>query len=171
MNTKEITLIAILSSVIFITGLIKIPSIVPGFEFQLSAPVAVAICAVFGFRKYITAGIIASIIALFIGAANINNIIVAMSFRIAVGAVISLIGINPMTIIISGPIGTAFARFILSIILGVSYIPLLGSAVIGMIFTAITSPIIYGVIIKVVERTSFRQYTRSRFTVIANKRE
>ena len=38
------------------SGSFKIPGLVPGTEFQLSAPIAVAICGVFGFKKYIIAG-------------------------------------------------------------------------------------------------------------------
>ena len=36
---------------ISILGSIKIPNIIPGIEFQLSAPLAVAICSVFGFKN------------------------------------------------------------------------------------------------------------------------
>ena len=48
---------ALLAVLIAVSGTFRIPGIVPGTEFQLSAPIAVAICGVFGFKKYITAGI------------------------------------------------------------------------------------------------------------------
>lgn len=55
MNTmsqiRQITEIGILTAMITILGAIKIPNLVPGIEFQLSAPLAVAICAAFGFKK------------------------------------------------------------------------------------------------------------------------
>ena len=50
---RQITEIGILTAMITILGAIKIPNLVPGIEFQLSAPLAVAICAAFGFKKYI----------------------------------------------------------------------------------------------------------------------
>ena len=52
-NIRYITEIAILTAMITVLGAIKIPNVIPGIEFQLSAPLAVAICAVFGFKKYI----------------------------------------------------------------------------------------------------------------------
>ena len=61
-NIRYITEIAILTAMITVLGAIKIPNIIPGIEFQLSAPLAVAICAVFGFKKYIISGIIFTIV-------------------------------------------------------------------------------------------------------------
>ena len=52
-KTSTLCEIAILVAMISILGSIKIPNIIPGIEFQLSAPLAVAICSVFGFKKYI----------------------------------------------------------------------------------------------------------------------
>lgn len=158
MKTKNISLLAMLSTIIVISGLIKIPSIVPGAEFQLSAPLAVVICAIFGFRRYITAGIVASIISFVIGAANINNIIVAMIFRIVVGLVIALFGVKMYTLIISGPLGTAFARLVLSFILGVEFIPLVTTAIFGMLMTAVVSPLIYSSVIRIVKKSAFAEY-------------
>ena len=50
-NIRYITEIAILTAMITVLGAIKIPNVIPGIEFQLSAPLAVAICAVFGFNR------------------------------------------------------------------------------------------------------------------------
>ena len=50
-NIRYITEVAILTAMITVLGAIKIPNVIPGIEFQLSAPLAVAICAVFGFKK------------------------------------------------------------------------------------------------------------------------
>ena len=54
--------IGILTAMMTILGGIKIPNLIPGVEFQLSAPLAVAICAAFGFRKYIICGCLSSLI-------------------------------------------------------------------------------------------------------------
>ena len=48
---------ALLAAFIAVSGSFKIPSLIPGSEFQLSAPVAVAACGIFGIKKYLTAGI------------------------------------------------------------------------------------------------------------------
>ena len=48
---RQITEIGILTAMITILGAIKIPNLVPGIEFQLSAPLAVAICAAFGLKS------------------------------------------------------------------------------------------------------------------------
>ena len=58
---RQITEIGILTAMITILGAIKIPNLVPGIEFQLSAPLAVAICAAFGFKKYIISGCLSSL--------------------------------------------------------------------------------------------------------------
>ena len=78
---------ALLAALIGVSGSFKIPGLVPGTEFQLSAPIAVAICGVFGFKKYIIAGVLASLLSLALGTHTILNVTISMSFRLAVGAV------------------------------------------------------------------------------------
>ena len=56
MYRKKIQLLAetaLLAAFITISGAFKLPGLLPGTEFQLSAPVAVAVCGVFGIRKYL----------------------------------------------------------------------------------------------------------------------
>lgn len=74
-NIRYITEIAILTAMITVLGAIKIPNVIPGIEFQLSAPLAVAICAVFGFKKYIISGCLSSLIGLALGTQTILNVI------------------------------------------------------------------------------------------------
>lgn len=83
---------ALLAALIGVSGSFKIPGLVPGTEFQLSAPIAVAICGVFGFKKYIIAGVLASLLSLALGTHTILNVTISMSFRLAVGAVWLLLG-------------------------------------------------------------------------------
>ena len=64
--------IAILTAMMTILGGIKIPNLISGVEFQLSAPLAVAICAAFGFRKYIICGCLSSLIGLVLGTQNLQ---------------------------------------------------------------------------------------------------
>lgn len=42
---------ALLAAFIAVSGSFKIPSLIPGSEFQLSAPVAVAACGIFGIKN------------------------------------------------------------------------------------------------------------------------
>ena len=78
---------AMLAVLIAVSGVFRIPGLVPGTEFQLSAPIAVAICGVFGFKKYLIAGILASLLSMKMGTATILNVAVAMTFRVVVGLV------------------------------------------------------------------------------------
>lgn len=89
-KTSTLCEIAILVAMISILGSIKIPNIIPGIEFQLSAPLAVAICSVFGFKKYIISGILSSVICLVLGTQNILNVAIAMQFRLIVGLLLYL---------------------------------------------------------------------------------
>ncbi|RID84079.1 hypothetical protein D1953_14640 [Peribacillus asahii] len=137
-TTYDLALIALLASFIAITGAIKIPIGIPGSEFQLSAPIAVAIAAIFGFKRYLLAGILASLILFLLGIHNLLNIEIAMTFRIVAGGIVALFGTSLPVLILAGPIGTVVARFVLAITLGVPSGPLLLAAIPGMTFTALT---------------------------------
>ncbi len=143
--TKERKLIvdctetALLAGLIAISGTFRIPGIVPGTEFQLSAPIAVAICGVFGFKKYITAGILASLIGLGMGTATVLNVAIQMAFRLGVGAFWMLTGSNRFFYIFSGPFGTILARVLMYFLLGKGLTLMLIAAAPGMAFTAITA--------------------------------
>jgi thiamine transporter ThiT len=80
-KTSTLCEIAILVAMISILGSIKIPNIIPGIEFQLSAPLAVAICSVFGFKKYIISGILSSVICLALGTQNGKNLNPLLQFH------------------------------------------------------------------------------------------
>ncbi len=130
---------ALLAVLIAVSGTFRIPGIVPGTEFQLSAPIAVAICGVFGFKKYITAGIIASLLGLGMGTATILNVAIQMAFRLGVGVFWLLSGSNKLFYIFSGPIGTALARVVMYFLLGKGLTLMLIAAAPGMAFTAATA--------------------------------
>ncbi len=138
--------IGILTAMMTILGGIKIPNLIPGVEFQLSAPLAVAICAAFGFRKYIICGCLSSLIGLVLGTQNLLNVAIAMQFRLIVGLIL-WIGKNRMwSILISGHIASAIARITIGLSFGKMVIPMLVMAVPGMIFTVIVSPIFYSIL-------------------------
>lgn len=140
---KELTSIALLGVLILISGSFKIPSPVAGGEFQLSAPIAVLICACFGFKRYIIAGVLASMLGMLLGMHNIINVLVQMVFRVVTGGTMAVLGTNLLTVCISGPLGTFAARLALWQVTGVSWQVLTAAAFPGMIFTAITAGAFY----------------------------
>lgn len=163
-KTKEITLISLLSVIIAISGTFKLPGLIPGTEFQMSAPIAIGICATFGFKKYITAGIIASFINLMLGTHTILNVIVAMVFRIVAGGMISYFGTGIIIISIAGPIGSFIGRLAMSWIVGTAFKPLVIAALPGMIYTLFSSYFIYKVIYKIVKNTTYRDFIKCKET-------
>lgn len=138
-KSRWITETALLTALITVTGAVKLPGIIPGTEFQLSAPLAVAICTVFGFGKYITAGVLSSIIGLILGTQNIINVMIAMIFRLTVGGVLSSFGTSWPVVVLAGPIGSTAARLALSGVIGKAALPLLLAAAPGMLYTAIAA--------------------------------
>ena len=140
---QQITCTAMLGAIILLSGSFKIPSPVAGGEFQLSAPIAVLICAYFGFKRYLIAGIIASLLGLMLGTANILNVMIAMVFRIVAGGLVSIAGTSLPVIAVSGPLGTLAARLVMGQVLQVNWMVLAAAAVPGMIFTAIAAVLLY----------------------------
>lgn len=112
-KTVEMSKICMLTSLIVITGMIKIPSPIPGAEFQLSAPIAVAIAVVFGFWRYIIAGILASFIMFLTGLNTIINIEIAMIFRIVAGGIAAFFGNRILLLIFADSLWLAAARLAL----------------------------------------------------------
>jgi hypothetical protein len=138
-NTRRLTEIALLTTLITISGAIKLPGLFPGTEFQLSAPLAVAICGVFGFTKYIIAGILASLLGLILGTQTLLNVAIAMIFRLVVGICLTVFGTSWPVLAVAGPLGSSVARLALGGILGKGVVPLLFAAVPGMVYTALTA--------------------------------
>lgn len=112
---REISEIALLAAFIAVSGAFKLPSFIPGSEFQLSAPIAVAICGVFGIKKYLLAGILASAGGLLLGTQTIFNVLIAMLFRIVVALLYAVLGKTKIFYLLSGPVASSAARFALSL--------------------------------------------------------
>lgn len=155
---RELTLISLLSVIIAISGIIKLPGIIPGTEFQMSAPIAIGICATFGFKRYIFSGIIASCINLLMGTHTILNVIVAMSFRIVGGGLIGIFGNGIIVVTTAGPVGTIFGRVVMSYITGVQAKVLIISASIGMLYTAMLSYITFKLIKSITIKTPYKNF-------------
>ena len=148
-KVHDLTEVALLAALITITGAIKLPSLLPGMEFQLSAPLAVAICVVFGFKKYIVAGLLSSMAGLILGTHNLFNVAIAMQFRLVVGAMIALFGRRLWVVALAGPLGTLTARLTLSLVVGKAASALVLAALPGMIFTLFAAPVLVRVLQKV----------------------
>lgn len=137
MGSRAISEIGLLTALIAVTGAFRLPSIFPGADFQLSAPAAVAVCGVFGFKKYIVAGTLASAIGLITGTQTVFSVGIAFVFRLTAGCVVALHRRNLWVIAIAGPIATGVSRLCFSYVLGVPFQPLLLAAAPGMLYTAV----------------------------------
>jgi len=155
---RELTLISLLSVIIAISGMFKLPGLIPGTEFQMSAPIAIGICATFGFKRYIFSGIVASFINLLMGTHTILNIIVAMTFRLIGGGIIGIFGTGIIVITLAGPIGTFLGRLVMSFITGVPAISLVIAASIGMFYTSISSYLVFKLIKRIAMKTSYKDF-------------
>lgn len=139
MHKRTLTKIALLAAFITVSGAIKIPSIVAGTEFQLSAPIAVAICYVFGLKVYLLSGMLSSLLGLILGTQNLFNIAIALVFRLMVALVLFTVGRNKFSLVIAGPIASATARLTLSLFVDKLAYALIVAAIPGMIYTAVLS--------------------------------
>lgn len=139
MKTKDIVKISFLGVLITVFSFIKLPGLIPGTEFQLSAPVAVAICAVFGFKTYILAGILSSTLTFLLGTHNLLSILNSFNFRLVTGGIIHFSNKNILVISIAGPIGSFVSRIILSILTGANFLSLLATSLPGMVYTFFTA--------------------------------
>ena len=138
-TVRGISETALLSVLIAVSGFFKIPGFVPGSEFQMSAPLAVAVCGIYGAEKYIAAGLIASSLCLVLGIHSILNVLVAMTFRLVVALTWTFLGSGKIFYTFSGPMGTIAARGVVALLLGKGFYALAVAAVPGIIFTMATS--------------------------------
>lgn len=139
MNLRNMTITALLAALIAISGSFKIPGFIPGTEFQLSAPLAVAICAVYGFQRYFIAGVIASILVLMLGTQTVLNVAIALLFRVVIGILFYFGGTSLWMIVIVGPIASFIARLFFIGIIGQAGWVIIFAAIPGMIYTALAA--------------------------------
>ena len=142
--------ISILTAMITILGSLKLPNIIPGADFQLSAPLAVAFCVVFGFKKYFISSCISSLLCLILGTQNILNVAIAVQFRLIVGL---LLHISKNMIVLAGPIASIMSRLSLYFFFGNFAFSMILFAIPGLIFTAITAP----VLVKILQKIKLRR--------------
>ncbi len=150
--------IALLTAMMTVLAMFKLPNIFPGVEFQLSAPLAVAICASFGFRKYFICACLSSILGLALGTQQLLHVAIAMQFRLLVGLFL-WIGQNKLwAIVLAGPIASFIARLTVGLFFGKLAIGMLVMAIPGMIFTMVMSPIFVNLLNRVLAMKTRRNY-------------
>lgn len=139
MTIRDMTVTGLLAALIAISGSFKIPGLIPGTEFQLSAPLAVAICAVYGFHRYFVAGVLASAATLMLGTQTLFNTAIALLFRVTIGVVLVVGGTSWPVVAIAGPIASFIARLSLMGIMGQAAWAVIAAALPGMIYTAVAA--------------------------------
>lgn len=149
---RRMAMDGLLTALLVILGMIKLPSLIPGAEFQLSAPYAVCLAAAVGFRRYLGIGACASCIQLLLGTHTIWNVAVAMVFRLTAGALAAWKPSGKLRILLAGPVGTGCARLALAAMLRTPALPLLAAALPGMVFTAVCTGVLYPVFCRVLEQ-------------------
>ncbi|MFZ5754262.1 MAG: hypothetical protein ACOY3J_08470 [Bacillota bacterium] len=164
-QARDIALISLLAVIIAISGSFKVPSPFPGTEFQLSAPLAVAIAACFGFTRYILAGLVASLLTLLLGTHTVMNVMIAMTFRLVAGGAIALLGPRFWVVCLAGPLGSTAARVVVWLLLGKGLLPLLVASLPGMIFTALTAWPLTKILARIKNATSWRDVPYAEKTV------
>lgn len=148
MSSKEITQISCIAAILSIFAIIKMPSILPGLEFQLSAPVSLLILAIFGIKKYFIGGLLSSFILLILGIFNPINLIVSFCFRFVAILVIWFFKVNVFSLIIAAVLGSTLSRIILSQILNLPILVVVINVAPGIMFTIIVLIPLYLSLIK-----------------------
>lgn len=143
MTSKDITQISVIAAILTILAVLKIPSIIPGLDFQLSAPAALLILAFFGIKKYFLGGLLSSVLLLIFGVFNPINVIISIIFRVIAIAVVYLLKINVLSLVLSSVLGSLVSRLLLSIILNLPVWVVLLNAIPGVIFTLIVAIPLY----------------------------
>ncbi|HDJ7032531.1 TPA: QueT transporter family protein [Staphylococcus aureus Sa_TPS3178] len=143
MPSKDMTQISAIASILTILAVLKIPSILPGLDFQLSAPVALLILAFFGIKKYFLGGLLSSIILLILGVFNPINVMISLTFRLIAIFVVYLLKINVLSLVLASVLGSLLSRLLLSIILNLPVWAVLLNTIPGIIFTIILAIPLY----------------------------
>lgn len=113
MTSKDITQISVIAAILTILAALKIPSIIPGLDFQLSAPAALLILAFFGIKKYFLGGLLSSLLLLVFGVFNPINVIISIIFRVIAIAVVYLLKINVLSLVLASVLGSLVSRLLI----------------------------------------------------------
>ncbi|GEQ06629.1 QueT transporter family protein [Staphylococcus gallinarum] len=148
MSSKEITQISCIAAILSILAIIKIPSILPGLDFQLSAPVSLLILAIFGIKKYFVGGLLSSFILFILGIFNPINLIISFSFRLVAILIVYFFKVNIFSLVVAAILGSTLSRIMLAQILNLPILLVIVNAVPGIISTIIILIPLYFSLIK-----------------------
>ncbi len=157
LSSKDITLIATLAVILRISGTFALPALIPGTEFFLSAPIALAIAGVFGYRIYFYSSSISCLVGFIMGLTVLNCIVVLLFAWIVVG-ICRIFGNSLVVLGIAGPTASITSRLVQSVILGVPPLPLVLSVLPGVIFTVICYIPCYKILWRIVMGTHMGNY-------------
>lgn len=148
LSSKEITQISCIAAILSILAIIKIPSILPGLDFQLSAPVSLLILAIFGIKKYFVGGLLSSFILFILGIFNPINLIISFSFRLVAILIVYFFKVNIFSLVVAAILGSTLSRIMLAQILNLPILLVIVNAVPGIISTIIILIPLYFSLIK-----------------------
>ncbi|MEM5398264.1 QueT transporter family protein [Staphylococcus gallinarum] len=148
MSSKEITHISCIAAILSIFAVIKMPSILPGLDFQLSAPVSLLILAIFGIKNYFGGGLLSSFILFILGIFNPINLIISFSFRLVAIFIVYFFKVNIFSLVAAAILGSTLSRIMLAQILNLPILLVLVNAVPGIIFTIVIVISLYFSLIK-----------------------
>lgn len=148
LSSKEITQISCIAAILSIFAIIKMPSILPGLDFQLSAPVSLLILAIFGIKNYFVGGLLSSFILFILGIFNPINLIISFSFRLVVIFIVYFFKVNIFSLVAAAILGSTLSRIMLAQILNLPILLVLVNAVPGIIFTIVIVISLYFSLIK-----------------------
>ena len=135
MTSKEITQISCVAAILNIFAMMKLPSILPGLEFQLSAPISLLVLAIFGIKKYFIGGLLSSFILFILGVFNPLNLIVSFCFRLVAMLIVYIFKVNVFSLVIASILGSILSRLILSHVLNLPILIVMINIIPGIIFT------------------------------------
>lgn len=148
LSSKEITQISCIAAILSIFAIIKMPSILPGLDFQLSAPVSLLILAIFGIKNYFVGGLLSSFILFILGIFNPINLIISFSFRLVAIFIVYFFKVNIFSLVAAAILGSTLSRIMLAQILNLPILLVLVNAVPGIIFTIVIVISLYFSLIK-----------------------
>lgn len=137
LSSKEITQISCIAAILSILAIIKMPSILPGLDFQLSAPISLLILAIFGIKKYFVGGLLSSFILFILGIFNPINLIISFIFRLVAILIVYFFKVNIFSLVAAAILGSTLSRIMLAQILNLPILLVIVNAVPGIIFTII----------------------------------
>ncbi len=171
MSTKELTLTAVLAAVICLTSAIKLPSLYPGLDFQLSAPFAVLTALCFGIRRYIISGVLANIISFLLGSSNVLAFFISLLFKLGIAIWFKMAGKNAISVFFATFFASGLARLVLSFAINTSVVPLWLAMLPGTVLTSVVILFVYYPVYRGLEVSGMKAFLEPPIPGLSRKRK